>query len=342
MSNRVAPEPSSDTAYFGVAKNFRKTHGEAAFMALATAAFTESDADGSGSIDKSELRGTLKKLGIRLPGQTDAILQYYDKDGNGTIEEAEFITLVSDLIDGTFATTLQPKLEAKMKQEQAQHAQQQQQAHLQQQAALQQTVLAQQAQLQQHSQVDQQRLAAENANLKATNNTLKEQAVALKKKVKQLERKTEDMEELNARACRVHAQRIRPWPNHHHVGFDSRRRRQGQEGEGGRRNARRGRGVVGQNERHERRQLGFPEEEGASYREAAVASGLCRADGRADGGGCDGQDGGEEGSGGRRRRCQEEGRDAGRLLLTHAMCWTDGSAWGCMRGECGGVGRRGR
>jgi len=202
MSNRVAPEPSSDTAYFGVAKNFRKTHGEAAFMALATAAFTESDADGSGSIDKSELRGTLKKLGIRLPGQTDAILQYYDKDGNGTIEEAEFITLVSDLIDGTFATTLQPKLEAKMKQEQAQHAQQQQQAHLQQQAALQQTVLAQQAQLQQHSQVDQQRLAAENANLKATNNTLKEQVVALKKKVKQLERKTEDMEELNARKAK--------------------------------------------------------------------------------------------------------------------------------------------
>ena len=82
MSNRVAPEPSSEKAFFGVAKNFRKTHGEAAFMALATAAFTEADTDGSGSIDKSELRETLKKLGIRLPGQTVTILQHYDKDGN--------------------------------------------------------------------------------------------------------------------------------------------------------------------------------------------------------------------------------------------------------------------
>ena len=58
---------------FGVAQNFRAEQGEAAFQELVKFTFSESDADGSGSIDKSELRATLKKLGIRLTGQTAAM-----------------------------------------------------------------------------------------------------------------------------------------------------------------------------------------------------------------------------------------------------------------------------
>ena len=54
---------------FGVASNFRKAHGEAAFSVLARTAFTEADTDGSGRIDVAELRSTLGKLGMSL---TDA------------------------------------------------------------------------------------------------------------------------------------------------------------------------------------------------------------------------------------------------------------------------------
>ena len=87
---------------FGVARDFRKTHGEEAFAVLVQTAFSEADLDKSGFIDKSELRNTLKKLNIHIVGVTAAIMQKYDVDGSGEISEEEFTKLVSDLIDGTF------------------------------------------------------------------------------------------------------------------------------------------------------------------------------------------------------------------------------------------------
>ena len=66
---------------FGVASNFRKQNGEAAFEMLARAAFTEADVDGSGCIDMAELRGTLKKMGMNLTEpQTATIVDLYDDD----------------------------------------------------------------------------------------------------------------------------------------------------------------------------------------------------------------------------------------------------------------------
>jgi hypothetical protein len=87
---------------FGVARDFRKAHGEAAFQALVSTAFAESDVDKSGTIDKSELRNTLKKLNIHMVGVTASVMQKYDADSSGEISEDEFSQLVSDLIDGTF------------------------------------------------------------------------------------------------------------------------------------------------------------------------------------------------------------------------------------------------
>lgn len=118
---------------FGVAKDFRETHGEAAFENLAHAAFADADTDGNGHLDMSELRQTLKKLGIHMTGQTSAVFAQYDADGNGQIDRAEFCKLCSDLIDGTFEQQVQPELEARQKRQLQQIAeravqQQQQQA----------------------------------------------------------------------------------------------------------------------------------------------------------------------------------------------------------------------
>ena len=68
---------------FGVASNFRKTHGEAAFRMLASTAFAGADTDRSGKIDTSELNATLKKLGMNVTeAQTMEIVREYDADGN--------------------------------------------------------------------------------------------------------------------------------------------------------------------------------------------------------------------------------------------------------------------
>ena len=71
---------SSSAGAFGVPRDFREKHGESAFQDLARFSFNEADVDKSGSIDKSELRGALKKLGIRLTGQTAAILTHYVRE----------------------------------------------------------------------------------------------------------------------------------------------------------------------------------------------------------------------------------------------------------------------
>ena len=89
---------------FGVARNFRKTHGEEAFNLLARAAFADADADNSGSINASELKDTLQKTGINLTEQqVNEVLQKYDANKSGLIDESEWFALVSDLVDGTFA-----------------------------------------------------------------------------------------------------------------------------------------------------------------------------------------------------------------------------------------------
>ena len=183
---------------FGVAKDFRATHGEEAFKILAGTAFTEADVDKSGTIDKSELRATLKKLGIHLTGATATILTEYDTSGDGQIDEQEFLTLASDLIDGSFDTKIKPAVEkAQQEQQQKQVAAQQQQL-----AAGQQALAAQQMMAQQQVVAGQQQLAAsiktlqsELAASKASNEALKDQNTRLEKRVRVLEGKVQDFAE---------------------------------------------------------------------------------------------------------------------------------------------------
>ena len=191
-----APATASSTATaeqdrqaFGVAKDFRRTHGEAAFEALARAAFIEADLDGSGAIDKKELRETLKKLGIRLAGQTAGVLQYYDKDENGQMEEAEFMALVSDIIDGRFDLVTGKMAAEKLAAQQQEHMKTQ---HEQATQLLQQQ--ADQMQVQVQPLVDQvTRLTEENRELKKT-------IVEMKKKMKKFENNAAAQKETDARA----------------------------------------------------------------------------------------------------------------------------------------------
>ena len=91
---------------FGVAADFRKAHGEAAFRVLASTAFADADADCSGAIDTQELKATLSKLGIELTDeQVDGVIANYDTDGSHELEEEEFMQLVSALIDGSAKLT---------------------------------------------------------------------------------------------------------------------------------------------------------------------------------------------------------------------------------------------
>ena len=169
---------------FGVARDFRKTHGEEAFKALVTSAFVDTDADGNGSIDKGELRACLKKLGIHLTGQTGAILEHYDTDKSGLIEEEEFLQLVSDLIDGTFEKTLQPRLEAQMKLQQ------------------QQAVVVHQQQASEALIAEVVKLRSELAVERTANGTLRQQVTTLKKEKKTLELKLFDLTEASKKTIK--------------------------------------------------------------------------------------------------------------------------------------------
>jgi Ca2+-binding EF-hand superfamily protein len=72
--------------------------------AAAIAAFKETDADNSGSIDKAELTVLLKgKLGKKMGEKmieryVDSQFQLHDKDGSGSIDETEFLELYAKLI----------------------------------------------------------------------------------------------------------------------------------------------------------------------------------------------------------------------------------------------------
>ena len=87
---------------FGVARDFRAAHGEDAFRLLATTAFSDADVDHSGTISLGELRTTLAQLSIKLTDeQSDLVFKRYDSDASGQIDEKEWLSLVSDLIDGS-------------------------------------------------------------------------------------------------------------------------------------------------------------------------------------------------------------------------------------------------
>ena len=178
---------STSSNPFGVARDFRTAHGEEAFRSLAISAFSEADVDESGSIDKPELRATLKKLGVRMTGATAAILEHYDTDSNGQISEDEFLRLVSDIIDGTFDESLKPKLQAQQTQQQLQ----QQAAALQQQAV----VVQQQQQQQQQLISEVTRLQTELVSERAANGNLRGQVKDLKKQLMRIKRAEEDAEE---------------------------------------------------------------------------------------------------------------------------------------------------
>lgn len=92
---------------FGIARDFRKVHGETAFVTLAQTVFHQTDADSSGFIETSELYDCLSKLGMNLSDDDlTAVLDKYDDDGNGMLDEKEWLVVVGDLVDGTFEAKL--------------------------------------------------------------------------------------------------------------------------------------------------------------------------------------------------------------------------------------------
>ena len=94
--------PSPGRNMFGVARDFRTTHGEDAFKALAKVVFTDADEDKSGTVDVGEIRNMMRKLGMLISEeQAAAVLTKYDADGNGTLDQKEWLGLVSDLVDGS-------------------------------------------------------------------------------------------------------------------------------------------------------------------------------------------------------------------------------------------------
>ena len=62
------------------------------------ASFEAIDTDGSGELDKEELRAALKGLGMpSTPSQAAVVMAKYDTDGDGTLNLAEFNQLLKDL-----------------------------------------------------------------------------------------------------------------------------------------------------------------------------------------------------------------------------------------------------
>ena len=107
-------------ATHGLARNFRSSHGEMAFKVLASSIFRETDADRSDSIDSRELGGMLESLGLTLtPEEVSVIVKRYDEDSNGTLDEKEWLTIVSDLIDGSFEAKMAAAEEEKLAKEKA-------------------------------------------------------------------------------------------------------------------------------------------------------------------------------------------------------------------------------
>ena len=60
-------------------------------------AFAKHDADNSGSLEVAEVHEALKELGMHANLEAKEIMQQYDTDGDGTLNEAEFGQLVQKL-----------------------------------------------------------------------------------------------------------------------------------------------------------------------------------------------------------------------------------------------------
>uniref|UniRef100_A0A7S1GW80 EF-hand domain-containing protein n=1 Tax=Hemiselmis andersenii TaxID=464988 RepID=A0A7S1GW80_HEMAN len=61
--------------------------------------FESIDADGSGVIDKFELKGALEELEINLrPKELQDLVKKYDVDGSGTIDFEEFLSMIKELV----------------------------------------------------------------------------------------------------------------------------------------------------------------------------------------------------------------------------------------------------
>jgi len=59
--------------------------------------FERFDADGSGAIDVTELRGAMKAFGQRMThAEAEALMLELDDGGNGTIEFGEFVDFIKD------------------------------------------------------------------------------------------------------------------------------------------------------------------------------------------------------------------------------------------------------
>lgn len=62
--------------------------------------FTLFDKDNSGNIDASELKDAMRALGIYVTKESlKRLMEKADKDGSGSIEKPEFLSLMAELID---------------------------------------------------------------------------------------------------------------------------------------------------------------------------------------------------------------------------------------------------
>ena len=69
-------------------------------MKWPTLVFTLFDKDGSESIDSYELKDAMKALGIYVDKESlKKLMEKADKDGSGSIERPEFLSLMAELIE---------------------------------------------------------------------------------------------------------------------------------------------------------------------------------------------------------------------------------------------------
>ena len=85
--------------------------GDQAFVERCKETFKLADADGSGSIDIEELQNAFVQLDLDLTREeTEALIEQYDVDGGGELDEDEFIQLTRDAKEGFMATADEEKV----------------------------------------------------------------------------------------------------------------------------------------------------------------------------------------------------------------------------------------
>lgn len=86
--------------------------GDKMFIETLKEAFVKNDADKSGGIDVCELETAFKELGMDvLREEIEALVDQYDVDGSGELDEEEFIALARDAKEGRMATADDDQLE---------------------------------------------------------------------------------------------------------------------------------------------------------------------------------------------------------------------------------------